>query len=153
VWLLWRRPSTRKLLAGVFVLHAVLAVVTGYAGDWLTSFARAGDDFGYYGIDVSPAVLVGGVWPLVGLPLAAWLVMRDHIGLASLAASPYWQPYYLLMVLLEVVDPPSRESPRTRLAGTACRDPAPTGIVARCRTRATSWRWGAWASRWPASRA
>ena len=152
-WLVWHRPSTRRVLAAVFVVHAVLALATGYAAEWLGSFARSGDDFGYLGIDVSPAVVIGGLWPLVGVPLGAWFVVRDHIGFASLAASPYWQPYYLLMVLLEAVDRPRGNAPERHVAGTAHRDPNRPGIVARCRTRATSWRWGAWASRWPASRA
>ena len=39
---------------------------------------------------------------VIGLPLAAWLTWKGRLGLASLAASPYWLPYYLLMLLLEL---------------------------------------------------
>lgn len=35
--------------------------------------------------------------------LAIALTWRGRLGLASMAASPYWLPYYFLMLLLELV--------------------------------------------------
>lgn len=43
------------------------------------------------------------VWVPIGLALAAWLTWKGRLGYASLAASPYWLPYYLLFALLELV--------------------------------------------------
>ena len=52
--------------------------------------------------DVGPARLVGGWWIPMGLVLAAILTWRGRLGWASLAISPYWLPYYLMMPLLEI---------------------------------------------------
>ena len=38
---------------------------------------------------------------IAGLALAVWLTWQGRLGFASLAASPYWLPHYLLMGLLE----------------------------------------------------
>jgi len=45
---------------------------------------------------------MGSLWVPIGLVLAAWLTWRGRLGFASLAASPYWLPYYLFMPFLEL---------------------------------------------------
>jgi hypothetical protein len=37
----------------------------------------------------------------IGLTLAAWLTWRGKLGLASLAASPYWLLHYFLILMLD----------------------------------------------------
>ena len=52
--------------------------------------------------DVGPSRLIGSLWVPIGLVLAAVLTWRGRLGWASLAASPYWLPYYLMMPFLEI---------------------------------------------------
>ena len=49
--------------------------------------------------------LVGILGPLwfAMLPVAVWLTAKGHVGLASMAAAPYWLPSYYLMLLLEPI--------------------------------------------------
>jgi len=100
VWLLWRRPAWRVPFVAFFAAHAALVVASGYAADWLaaltTAEAELANDFNF-----GPSALIGALWIPIGAALAVWLTVRDHLGLASLAASPYWLPYYFLMLLLE----------------------------------------------------
>ena len=56
-------------------------------------------------------------WLLIGVPLATWLTVKGRPGFASLAASPYWLPYYLLFLLLEL--PRSRVKRPVEGAGAA----------------------------------
>jgi hypothetical protein len=56
-------------------------------------------------------VFLGAAWVPIGLALAAYLTIRGRLGLASLAAAPYWFGYYLVFVLLEMGTTPGREEP------------------------------------------
>ncbi len=49
-----------------------------------------------------PSAWIGLAWVPIGLALAAWLTWRGRLGFASVAASPYWFGYYLLMLFLEI---------------------------------------------------
>jgi hypothetical protein len=51
---------------------------------------------------IGPAKLIGVLWVAIGIPLAVVLTRFRRLGLAGLAASPYWLPYYLLFLLLEL---------------------------------------------------
>ncbi len=90
---------------------------TGHGGDWLLSLRQTGQELGSIE-DLGPALLIGVWWVPIGLALGAWLTVKGRLGLASIAASPYWLPYYLLMGLLELTSqspigqPPT--SPNTR---------------------------------------
>ena len=56
--------------------------------------------------DVGPARIIGAVWVPCGVALAALLTWKGRLGLASLAASPYWVPYYGVMLRLLELTPP-----------------------------------------------
>jgi hypothetical protein len=99
LWLLWRRPETRSWFVAVFAVHAALVLATGWGSEWIASFARATDDLATRA-DLSPAMLIGRAWLIIGLPLAAWLTVRGRLGLASLLASPYWLLHYPLLALV-----------------------------------------------------
>jgi hypothetical protein len=108
-WLLWQRPEWRLPFGFLLVVHVVAVFVTGWAGPWLVALMAAGGDVAIPS-NVGPSRFIGAVpWLIVGLPLAAWLTWRGRLGVASLAASPYWLPYYLLMPILELVQPLRRE--------------------------------------------
>jgi hypothetical protein len=100
LWLLWKRPRwlVPFVLAGVAELAVVAAM--GYLGPWSTALLNSGGD-ATNNTNLSPSALVGMAWLVVGLPLAALLMMKGHVGLASLTCSPYVFPYYLLFAFLE----------------------------------------------------
>ncbi len=104
VWLLWRQPATRLPFALLFVGHTVVVVALGYGAEWLSALtsvqAELANDFNF-----GPSRFIGPLWIPIGLALGAWLTWRGRLGLASLAISPYWLPYYFLMLLLEIAGP------------------------------------------------
>lgn len=109
-WILWNRPQWRLPFLLLFVAHAAIVVASGYAAEWLDALFRVGpeltSDFNY-----GPSRFIGLVWVPIGLALALWLTWRGRLGLASVAISPYWLPYYFLMMLLEFVRPRSPRPP------------------------------------------
>jgi hypothetical protein len=100
-WLLWQRPEWRWPFAAALVAHAAAVFGLGWAEGWIGSLVAATDDASLPS-NVGPSRFLGTIpWLVVGLPLAAWLTWRGRVGWASLAASPYWFPYYLLFAALE----------------------------------------------------
>ena len=83
---------------------AAATLATGAAGPWIGALLRAEADVGH-ALNLSPSALIGPLWIPVGLVLAGILVAMGRLGWASLAASPYVLPYYLLFGLLEFVRP------------------------------------------------
>ena len=101
-WLLWQRPEWRVPFVAAFGMHLAAVLITGRGGEWLGAMLAASGDVGIPS-NIAPSRFIGTLpWMAVGLPLAAWLTWKGRLGLASLAASPYWLPYYLLMLLLEL---------------------------------------------------
>jgi hypothetical protein len=104
-WILWRQPAWRVPLAGLAVAAGILTLLTDQAGTWLGALFASADEIESV-LNFGPSRLVGLVWVPVGLAMAAFLTWRGRIGLASLAASPYWFPYYFLVLLWEAVRRP-----------------------------------------------
>lgn len=100
VWLLWDERSLRLPFVGLAIGHALAVVFTGWGEEWIRylAFGASGEIDAVW--NIGPSRLIGGWWIAIGLPLAAWLVSRGSLGLASLAASPYWLPYYLLFAVV-----------------------------------------------------
>ena len=109
VWLIWKRPQWRWPVGVALVAQFIIVTTLGYMDDWVVALLGTNLDFGA-SYDYGPARLFGSLWPVVGVPLAAWLTWKGRIGMASLAIQPYWLGYYLLMVLLDLV--PRRSSVR-----------------------------------------
>ena len=111
-WLLWKRPEWRLPFAAAVAAHALAVLAIGWGPEWIGTIIAAGRDADLPS-NVGPSRFVGTLpWLVIGLPLAAWLTRRGRVGLASIAASPYWLPYYLIMPLLELVRPRrEREGP------------------------------------------
>ena len=102
-WLLWQRPEWRIPFLAAFAAHAVAVLAIGWGPEWIGTIIAAGRDANLPS-NVGPSRFIGTLpWLVIGLPLAAWLTWRGRLGLASIAASPYWLPYYLIMALLELV--------------------------------------------------
>lgn len=101
-WLLWKQPSWRAPFVAALAVQGLVTGALGLIDDWMAALIAAGEDV-FNPSNVGPSRLIGtGPWVLVGMPLAAWLTWRGRVGLASLAASPYWLPYYLLVPLLDL---------------------------------------------------
>jgi hypothetical protein len=102
-WLVWQRPAWRlpKFGSGGGALLASLA--TGMGVTWLLSLRQTGQEFGSI-IDIGPSLVLGAWWIPLGIVVAVVLTWKGWLGLASLAASPYWLPYYPAMLLLELAD-------------------------------------------------
>jgi hypothetical protein len=80
--------------------HATLVVVMGYGPEWISALLTVETEFAS-DFNFGPSHYIGPAWVPIGIGLAAWLTWRNRLGLASLAVSPYWLPYYFLMLLLE----------------------------------------------------
>jgi hypothetical protein len=104
VWLLWHRPTTRIPFLAFFVIHAVVVIWLGYAADWFGALTDVNVEL-VNAYNFGPSRFIGAWWIPIGLTLAAWLTWRGNLGLASLAISPYWLPYYFLMLVLQFAQP------------------------------------------------
>lgn len=102
VWLLWKRPELRWPFVAMFGVHLLAVAVTGYGPEWVSVLISSSSEIGLSS-QISPSTLIGAWWIPIGSLLAAVLVWRGHLGLASLAAAPYWIGYYLMFGLLELV--------------------------------------------------
>lgn len=101
-WVLWKRREWLLPFTAALAAHALGVWALGWGAEWVGTIIAASRDADLPS-NVGPSRFVGTVpWLAIGLPLAAWLTWKGRLGFASLAASPYWLPYYLLMVLLEV---------------------------------------------------
>lgn len=108
-WLLWNQPDWRLPFAAVFAVHAVLVAVTGWGPEWVAALIGSSAEIESV-LNFGPSRWIGWVWVPMGAVLAILLTVRGHLGWASLAASPYWLPYYLLMPLLEMMRLPGRRA-------------------------------------------
>jgi hypothetical protein len=102
MWLLWKRPELRWPALALFVAHGLGVLAVGWGGEWLARLIQTPTTQLGIPFDVGPSRLIGSLWVPIGLALAVWLTWRGRLGWASLAASPYWLPYYLMMPFLEI---------------------------------------------------
>ena len=108
VWLLWKRPESRLPFVVMGVVTLGVSVWTGYLADWLHSLLGVSGANTAHFANLSPTALVGLAWLIVGIPLAAWLTLHGHVGMAGLAMSSYVLPMYPLVLLWEWIERPSR---------------------------------------------
>jgi hypothetical protein len=100
VWLLWQRPEWRVPFALIFIGHALVVVASGYGAEWIAALFTVAPELTSE-FNFGPSSVIGLLWVPIGAVLAVWLTARGRLGLASLSISPYWLPYYFLMLLLE----------------------------------------------------
>jgi hypothetical protein len=116
LWLLWRRPELRVPFIVILLVHSTAVLVGGWAPDWIGTLTATSED-ALLPSNVGPSRFIGAWWLLIGLPLSGLLTLWGRLGWASLAASPYWLPYYLLMLVLETI------------GGTGVREAAPSPLA------------------------
>jgi hypothetical protein len=102
VWIVSKRPAWRLRFVLIAIVSVVGAIATGYLSSWVGVLLGVGDAVAVSSRDIGPSAVIGPAWVAVGALLAAILTVRGRLGWASLAASPYWLPQYLLMLLLEM---------------------------------------------------
>jgi hypothetical protein len=100
-WLLWKQPWTRGPALALFGTHLGIVAASGHGGEWIGRLLSTGGAEIGHPENIAPSHWIGAAWVPIGLALAGWLVRRGHVGLASLAASPYLFGYYLLFAALE----------------------------------------------------
>jgi hypothetical protein len=99
LWLLWKMPELRWPFVALVVVNALAVLATGYGPEWIGTMLDYGQEPMW---NIGPTFLFGTAWLIVGVPLAAWLTWRGHVGLAGLAMSPYVITNYLLMLLIRI---------------------------------------------------
>jgi hypothetical protein len=104
VWLLWKHPAARLPFAIAFVAQGLAVLVLGWAPEWIGALVNSSSEMGSV-LNFGPSQAIGWLWVPIGLAVAAFATRRRRLGIASLAASPYWLPYYFLMLFLELVGP------------------------------------------------
>ena len=100
LWLLWKHERWRLPFAAMVGGAVVASAAMGLLGPFVSRSLDAGTVL-RHGSNFAPSHLIGPVWLVISLPLAAWLTWRGRLGLASVFASPYWLPYYLLLGLVD----------------------------------------------------
>jgi hypothetical protein len=118
LWLLWQRPELRLPFVALLGAHTVAVLLGGWGGDWLHALQASSGDV-LNPANIGPSRFIGGWWMIIGLPMAVLLTFRGRLGWAGLAASLYWLPYYLLVLLLEL--PSKVQDPRRQDASATVR--------------------------------
>jgi hypothetical protein len=108
-WILWQHRVWRVPFVGMLTVAAIATLLTGQAGDWLRVLLASAEETSSV-LNFGPSRVIGILWLPIGLVLAAVLLWRRRIGLASLVASPYWLPYYFVVLLWDAL-PGQRRSP------------------------------------------
>lgn len=101
IWLLWKRPEWRVPFLALFVVHGVLVALSGWGPVWVGALVGSSTEIESL-LNFGPSRLIGLAWVPIGLAIAAYFIRHGRLGMASLAASPYWLPYYFLVLVLEV---------------------------------------------------
>lgn len=101
LWILWRRPRTLIPFALAGLAELVVVAAMGLLVPWITALVGSPGDV-TNPINYAPSRIMGLSWCLIAFPLAIVALWRGRLGLASLAASPYVFPYYLLFGFLEL---------------------------------------------------
>jgi hypothetical protein len=103
-WILWQNSGWRLPFVGMALVAAVLTLLSGQTAAWLGVLVASTDEMSSV-LNFGPSRVIGVAWVPIGLIAAAILTWRRRLGLASLAASPYWFPYYFMVLLWEAVRP------------------------------------------------
>lgn len=105
LWLLWKRPEWRIPFAVMLAVAIALNLATGQVDDWVRTVIAVGPGLQSFAFNLSPTHMIGWWWMLAGVPLAAWLTWRGHVGWAGLAISNYVWIYYLYWALPDINRP------------------------------------------------
>lgn len=101
-WLLWKDRSLWLPFLGLFIVHAIAVLLSGWGPEWIDALIfRSNEDPRLIDNNWSPSVFLGTWWLVIGIPLGIWLTWKGRLGLASFAVSPYMGVSYWLMLLLE----------------------------------------------------
>jgi hypothetical protein len=99
--LLWRHRWARIWFAAALLAVVAFSASVGLLDDWLLRLFAAKDEL-FVIWNIAPSRIMGALWIPITLVLSVALWRARWFGLASIAASPYLFPYYLLFALLDV---------------------------------------------------
>ena len=136
-WLLWRNPGWRVPFAAAALAQVAVLAAMGRLVPWVRVLAGSGSEM-LSRANMGPSVLLGWWWLAIGIPLAASLAYRGRLGLASLAASPYWLLYYPVFLLLEFIRPSAARARQATGSSEAPRAPDQTAMAAERERPSTS---------------
>lgn len=102
-WLLWRESWSRRWFVGLAAVSIIGLLLVGHGGEWIARLLDTTSGEIAKTENWLPSRWIGTAWIPIGLGLAAVLTWRGHLGLASIAASPYLLTYYLFFLLLELI--------------------------------------------------
>lgn len=100
-WLLWTRPAWRIPFLVAVLAHGIAVVATGWHVAWADRLLGLTGEEMAVAYNLAPSRWIGTAWIPAGLALAGLAAWRGRLGLASVLASPYVFPPYLLMLVLE----------------------------------------------------
>lgn len=106
VWLILKRPEWRYPFLAMALVHTMVILASGWTEAWIGRLLVSDLDIGN-AFNIAPSRFLGALWIPIGFLLAAIFTWRGRLGLASVAASPYLLPPYLLMLVLENPQPPT----------------------------------------------
>jgi len=113
-WLLWNQRGCIAPFVGMFGVHAVAVLMTGWGTAWIAGeVGNLGRDIVS---DLSPTNLIGVWWYPIAITLSAWMTWRGWLGPASFLATGYWSLHYGLMFLIPN-RPPMRWTPASTDSG------------------------------------
>lgn len=101
-WLLVKRPKARPWFALAALLVIGAALTSGQLGDWVARMLSTGQEELGSIWNIGPSRVMGAAWIPIGVALAAGLMWKGWLGIASIVIGPYLFPYYMLMGLLDV---------------------------------------------------
>jgi hypothetical protein len=101
LWLLWRHAGWRLPFAAMVIGVVIASGAMDLLGPFISRALEVGKAI-RDSDNLAPSRLIGPFWVVVAIPLAAWLTLKSRLGLASVLASPYWLPYYLLIGLVDL---------------------------------------------------
>lgn len=111
-WLLARDPAIRLPAVGLLVASALLVGVGGHAVPWLERLISLSQEYPFRGWDLGPTRVLGSVWLVVGVPLAALATWRGYPGWAGLLMTPYLVPQYILLPIVHLRGRPGQSPAR-----------------------------------------
>lgn len=103
--LLWTRKDARWAFAAAAGVVIVSGLWTGTLDDWAVRLVATPGNELDASWNVGPSAILGALWVPFGIALGIYAWSKGHLGLASLAISPYVIHYYALFALLELRKP------------------------------------------------
>lgn len=102
LWIFWKYPESRRAAIVIFVVHAVLVLLTGQLDEWMAQLSERSAWEMARDQNWLPSRWIGTWWSIGAVAISAVLLYFQRVGISSLAASYYFHGNYVIFLLLEV---------------------------------------------------